>query len=564
MDSIVFLILRQMRAPLLLLTTVYAIATLGLTLIPGMDDKGQVWFMDFFHAFYFVSFMGTTTGFGEIPYPFTDAQRMWALIFIYITVATWVYTIGTLIRLWQNETLQKALAEHRFQRQVRQISEPFFVVCGYGNTGSRLVKSLRKRLIRASVLDLKQDRIDALMLAEHPLFLPGLQADASTPRNLVLAGIMHPKCKSVVALTDDNAVNLHIAITVKVLNPELKVICRADSHEIEANMASFGTDAIIDPFDSFAKDLGLAVDYPYQYMLSDWFRNESGEPLAPVMQLPKGRWLLCGFGRFGRAIHRELLDAGMTVQVIEPNKALLNLPVNAVIGDGTEAVTLNQAGVGEAVGIIAGADDDSNNLSIIVTAKALNPDLFVIARQNQQANSRLFAHPRAELVMEVSDVLATKIRTLLTNPLVDDFLSLARAHDDSWAQNLTERIRKISPLGFPEVWECVIAADSAHAVSNALTKGTDVRVEHLTHDHHDRDVSLPVLALLHSNSQGAFCMPFGHASLAVNDRLLFAGSAASRAQMQWNLQNEVALGYILTGASLPQTWLGRWLQRSNS
>ncbi|MDB9943069.1 hypothetical protein OAD35_06105, partial [Pseudomonadales bacterium] len=71
MDSIVFLILRQMRAPLLLLTTIYAIATLGLTLIPGMDDKGQVWYMDFFHAFYFVSFMGTTTGFGEIPYPFT-------------------------------------------------------------------------------------------------------------------------------------------------------------------------------------------------------------------------------------------------------------------------------------------------------------------------------------------------------------------------------------------------------------------------------------------------------------------------------------------------------------
>jgi len=59
-------------------------------------------------------------------------------------------------------------------------------------------------------------------------------------------------------------------------------------------------------------------------------------------------------------------------------------------------------------------------------------------------------------------------------------------------------------------------------------------------------------------------MPSGHASLAANDRLLFAGSAASRARMQWNLQNEVALGYMLTGASLPQTWLGRWLQRANS
>jgi voltage-gated potassium channel len=108
MDSVIFLILRQMRAPLLVLSTVYTIATLGLTLIPGMDDQGQVWYMDFFHAFYFVAFMGTTIGFGEIPYAFTDAQRMWVLVFIYITVATWIYTIGALLRLLQNETLKKA------------------------------------------------------------------------------------------------------------------------------------------------------------------------------------------------------------------------------------------------------------------------------------------------------------------------------------------------------------------------------------------------------------------------------------------------------------------------
>ena len=561
MNSIVFLILRQMRAPLLVLSTVYAMATLGLTMIPGLDDKGEVWYMDFFHAFYFVTFMGTTIGFGEIPYPFTDAQRMWALIFIYFTVATWIYAIGTLIRLLQNETLIKALTENRFQRKVEQICDPFFVVCGFGDTGVRLVKSLRKRLIGASVLDIKQERIDALLLAEHPMFIPGLQADASDPQHLMLAGITHPQCKSVVALTDDNAVNLHIAITVKVLNPSLKVICRADSQEIEANMASFGTDFIINPFDTFARDLALAMSSPYQYMLNDWFRNESGEPLSDVMLLPKGRWLLCGFGRFGRAIHRELLDEGMTVQVIEPNKATVNLPVNAIIGDGTEAVTLNQADISGAVGIIAGADDDSNNLSIIVTARELNPDLFVVARQNHQANSGLFEHSGAQLVMEVRDVLATKIRTLLTNPLIDDFLSLARAHNDNWAQALTEQIRGISPMEFPEVWECTLDEEGAYAVVNALEKGADVRVEHLTHNHLDRDVSLPILTLFHSNARGAFCMPSGHVEVAVNDRLLFAGSAASRRKMQWNLQNELALNYVLTGANLPQTAIGRWLQR---
>ena len=59
----------------------------------------------------------------------------------------------------------------------------------------------------------------------------------------------------VVALTDSNEVNLKIALTAKLLNPKIKVICRADSHDVEANMASFGTDHIIDPFETFAQYL---------------------------------------------------------------------------------------------------------------------------------------------------------------------------------------------------------------------------------------------------------------------------------------------------------------------
>ncbi|MDP4597349.1 MAG: potassium channel family protein [Pseudomonadales bacterium] len=561
MDSIIFLILRQMRAPLLLLSSVYAIATLGLTLIPGMDDQGQVWYMNFFHAFYFVTFMGTTIGFGEIPYAFTDAQRMWTLIFIYITVATWIYTIGALIRLLQNETLKNVLAEYHFARQVRHISEPFFVVCGYGDTGSQLVGSLRKRLLAATVVDIRQGPIDNLMLAEHPLFVPGLRADASDPRNLLLAGISHPLCRSVVALTDDNAVNLHIAITVKVLNPGMQVICRADAKDIEVNMASFGTDYVIDPFDTFARDLALSIHSPYQYMLNAWFRGESGRLLPDFVQLPEGRWVLCGFGRFGQAIHRELLDEGIKVQVIEPNKSSRNLPVTAIIGNGTEAVTLNQAEITASVGIIAGADDDSNNLSIIVTARDLNPGLFVIGRQNAPTNEALFTYSGAQVVMHSSEVLASRIRTLLTDPLVDAFLSLARAHDDAWARALTEKIRAISPRVVPEVWEVCIDETGAYAVVEAIKAGTKVRIEHLIHDHRDRDVSHPMLALLHSNARGTFCMPSGHTYLGLNDKLLFTGSRHCRGNMQWNLQNETALSYVISGEVTPQTTLGRWFRQ---
>ena len=68
-NKVLFLFLRRMRAPLLALTAAYSISVLGLVLIPGVDDQGEPWRMDFFHAFYFVTYMATTIGFGEIDNP---------------------------------------------------------------------------------------------------------------------------------------------------------------------------------------------------------------------------------------------------------------------------------------------------------------------------------------------------------------------------------------------------------------------------------------------------------------------------------------------------------------
>ncbi len=82
--------------------------------------------MSFFHAFYFVSYMGTTIGFGEIPYAFTDAQRLWAIVGIYATVITWLYSIGATLSAFQDASFQSLLKENAFRRAVNRITEPFF------------------------------------------------------------------------------------------------------------------------------------------------------------------------------------------------------------------------------------------------------------------------------------------------------------------------------------------------------------------------------------------------------------------------------------------------------
>ncbi|MGI9316414.1 MAG: ion channel, partial [bacterium] len=142
MHLIIFLVMRRMRTPLIVLICAYAFAVLGFVLIPGQDDQGMPWRMSFFHAFYFVSFMGSTIGFGEIPYPFTDAQRLWAVITIYTTVISWLYAIGTLITLIQTPMFRAAVTRNTFIRRVQKVREPFYLICGYGDTGKQIVEAL--------------------------------------------------------------------------------------------------------------------------------------------------------------------------------------------------------------------------------------------------------------------------------------------------------------------------------------------------------------------------------------------------------------------------------------
>jgi hypothetical protein len=101
-DSFLFLFLRRMRVPLVVLISAYSIATVGFTLIPGVDDQGNPWRMSVFEAFYVVSYTGSTIGFGEVPYAFSPAQRAWTMVSIYVTVIAWLFSIGSIVSLLQD------------------------------------------------------------------------------------------------------------------------------------------------------------------------------------------------------------------------------------------------------------------------------------------------------------------------------------------------------------------------------------------------------------------------------------------------------------------------------
>ncbi len=577
MNMVTSIILRRMRAPFLILIGVYSITILGMVLIPGVDDQGNVWRMSFFHAFYFVSFTATTIGFGEIPYALTDAQRLWALVTVYSTVIAWFFALGKILGLIQNKAFKDAVAINKFKNDIKALHQPFYLICGFGETGKAMVNSLTEEHYRAVVVEKDEKNLNQLNLDELKEYVPSIMGDASEPKILELAGIRHKMCQGVIAVTASDETNLKIAITSKLLHPEITVACRSEFKDIEENMLSFGTEYIVNPFESFADVFSMLIHSPSLYLIYDWLTGAPNTKLSEPIYINKGPWILCGYGRFGRELYKHLKAKNISTVIIDPDKNLKaefdkqgeDSPF--IIGTGTDHKALNKAGIVTAAGIIAGSDNDSNNLSIIMTALEINPNTFVIARQNKWNNHILYSSfgkqnkapedPITCLVMHPREIIARKIRAYCLTPLMDNFLNLARQQDNEWANITISRLSAIVGESRPHVWSVNINQSSAPVITKALTSGRSIMISHLMQDPGDRLSQLRCVPLLLIRDNHEILLPEDELEIKIGDELLFCGTHQVRDNMHWTLNVMRSLNYIMSFKDEPESYIWRLYYR---
>ncbi len=547
LPGVYFLVLRRLRIPLILLIAAYAVSITGFVLIPGTGEDGGTWRMDFFHAFYFVSYMGSTIGFGELPHPFNGAQRLWTLFSIYATVISWLYAIGTIISLVQDRGFVQALTRNRVAARIHRLREPFYLVCGYGEAGKVITRFLSELGERTVLVERGQQAIAQLDLEELPLEVLALVGDAADPDVLRRAGLTHPLCKGIIAVIGDDQENLKIAITAKLLNRGLKVLARVNDDDTAVNMRSFGTDHVVNPFNTFAWHFTLAFSSPGLHLLNDWLSQTDSQVLNEPVFPPRGRWILCGYGRLGKALHRKLVEQENEVVVIETEPNAAGAPVDAIRGRGTEAVTLREAGIDDAVGIIAGTDHDANNLSIIMTARELNPDLFTVGRQNQNRNAPLFEAAGARIVFNQNRLIATHIISLLTTPLTNEFLRQANHQDAEWANEMVSRISATVEDNAPLSWVVELNMRSAPAFIQLIRGGLELRLGQLYRKPNNRKSKLACVPLMLARDDGVELAPDDATVLKYGDRVLFCGRRSARNRMLAALHSSDVMIYLVTG-----------------
>jgi len=511
--------------------------------------------MSVLQALYFMAFTASTTGFGEIPQPFTDTQRLWATVMLFVSVFGWSYLVARLITLVQDRAFSAAVTATRFARRVRALTESFYLICGFGETGSLVGRALDDLGFRFVVIDIDETRVQELDLLDLVQAAPALTGDAKLPANLLAAGLTHRYCRGVIALTNDDQANLAVAMTVRLLNPKIPVLARAMSRETAANLASFDTDHIINPFATFGRFLALAVASPGSSQLLRWLTGMPGWTLRPETAPPHGQWVVCGYGRFGRECVRALRKQGLDVTIIDPG-AESDADIKSVRGLGTEAETLREAGVEHAVGIVAGTDDDVNNLSIVVTARQLNRNLFTVVRQNLQANHALFDAFDADITMVSSEIVAHECLARIHTPLLARFLLLAREQGEDWADQLVACLKGALGEATPEIWSVALTASGAHALHRALLlEGMSVRVGDLRRDPGDRDTQLACEALYLRSGDKATLLPKDEIALTPGDEILFAGRPAARLAQLQTLRNVNVRDYVISGIDRPGGWI---------
>ncbi len=564
-SRVTYIILRYMRRPIIVLITVYAASMVGWTLIPGIDAQGNPTYLSFFHAFYFLTYTVTTTGFGELPHMFSEAQRMWGIVSLYAGVIAWFYALGSIVSLVQNPEFQRSVAERRFAKVVARLREPFCIICGFGNTGALLTRGLTDEGLTVIVVDRNPERIKTLLLRDYRTPVAGLCADARYTEHMIEAGLLKPNCRAVVALTKEEEVNLKIAVTANLLNRDVSVMVQSTSETYAETLAALGDNVhIIDPFQTYAKYLTAIIENPAIHSLNQWLAGTPGATLDLRTYLPQGKWILCGFGRMGHWVRDALESQGDATVVIEPNLSTSETPPDGMIVGRASQENLLKADIEHAVGIVAGTQSDTDNLSILLNARALNPNVFLLVRQNRFRNLEVFEAAHADFNMMPSLVSARRILFLLIAPLLKTFFEAlhgpAFMARDGGLNAAVDTLAKTVGGTQPRLWTLDTGATPG-ALKRVMGDGTAVTLGDILRDPEYRDRRLACLPLVMESGREPVVMPSLNAAVRLGDRILFCGTPRAVRLLEATLNNEYTLRYLITGVEAPRGYVMQWLTR---
>ncbi|MGH9223454.1 MAG: potassium channel family protein [Acidimicrobiales bacterium] len=189
----------------------------------------------------------------------------------------------------------------------------------------------------------------------------------------------------------------------------------------------------------------------------------------------RGHYVVCAFGRVGRAAVEELLSQGEDVAVVEHDASLepqlADAGVPYLIDDPTKDDVLEAAGITRAKALLCAVDSDAVNVYITLLARARNPDLFIIARASSAESVEALRRAGSDRVVSPYRLSGTRMAALARQPAMLEFVDMVSVSPDLRIEELV--VGGHSPLAGATVRD---ACSPYESVMILAVKGRDGQV----------------------------------------------------------------------------------------
>ncbi len=242
-----------MRTPLdrirlggFILGAVFVSAVIGYRVIGGYSWLDAIWM---------VVITISTVGYGESPPALPVPVQLLTLVVIVMGITAAVYTFGGLIQMVLEGELEHVLGRRRMTKEILSLSG-HTILCGYGRMGRNLARELRTQDRELVVIDTDSEAYTEAT-ADGLLCVLG---DATEESTLEYAGL--ERAGVLVSTFPNDAESVFITLTARDLNPDIRIIARAERESTEKKLSQAGADTIVMPTVVGARQMGRMITRP--------------------------------------------------------------------------------------------------------------------------------------------------------------------------------------------------------------------------------------------------------------------------------------------------------------
>ena len=218
-------VISTLTPPLIFIILTFAIAVLVLSLLPGVDNAGNIYYLSFFESFYFTLITATTIGFGELPYDFTIAQRWWTIHVIIFTVMSWFFVLTRIVSIFRDEIIIKSLERQKLIRKITKNKKEIIIIHGINSLTKMILSKINSNSL-ILIIEIDKNKINELQAIEEERNIDFLIINLSSTsvKFKEILKIIKKQTKYVISTLNNDEVNSYILTITKKLSPKTKVI----------------------------------------------------------------------------------------------------------------------------------------------------------------------------------------------------------------------------------------------------------------------------------------------------------------------------------------------------